>query len=261
MGRREDLEQHIQQSYQLIREYEDIRHLSSDPKEQARARRTIEEQWQFIKGHLDEYISLCKPLKVSIAADIIEIAIHFPEYETLFSPPKLGVAARDTPIPNLAQEKTMAGIPSHLSKPLREALAACDQFETNRSLRNVFAHEWLKPWRNSLPQAETLWDRVDDVIGFLHERYHRDGANALVLLLRVLSGQIDLSDNRHHQLATLADELERALGGGAPAAYLAPEANPTEGPMTYIAVDEKLLVCARAVGLVSVPKIAAGSDP
>jgi hypothetical protein len=110
----------------------------------------------------------------------------------------------------------MSGIPSHLSGPLREALADCEQFETNRSLRAVFAHEWLSPWRNSLPQADSLMGRVDAVINFLHEKRRRDGSNALVLLLRVLRGKINEHDERHQRLSDLADALETAFGGGAP---------------------------------------------
>lgn len=110
----------------------------------------------------------------------------------------------------------MAGIPSHLSNPLREALTDCEQFDTNRSLRSVFAHQLLKPFRNGLPQADTLMGRVDAVISYLHDRRRRDGSNALVLLLRVLSDQIDPEDERHHHLAALANELEPALGGASP---------------------------------------------
>ncbi|MCB0212634.1 MAG: toll/interleukin-1 receptor domain-containing protein [Anaerolineae bacterium] len=57
-------------------------------------------------------------------------------------------------------------------------------------------------------------ERVDAVISYLHEKRRRDGTNALVLLLRVLSSQIDSEDDRHHQLASLANELEQVLGDG-----------------------------------------------
>jgi hypothetical protein len=126
------------------------------------------------------------------------------------------LAGGEPPPPSPAgskQEPPMSGIPAHLSNRLREALADCEQFETHRSLRSLFAHELLKPWRNSLPQADTMMGRVDATISFLHDKRRRDGANALVLLLRVLSGQLDPEDERHHQLAELADALDRSLGG------------------------------------------------
>jgi hypothetical protein len=58
MGRKEDLEQHIRESYDLIREYEEIVRLSSDPKEKARARRVIEEQRELIQSWLPEHRQL-----------------------------------------------------------------------------------------------------------------------------------------------------------------------------------------------------------
>ncbi len=55
MGRKEDLDQHICESYALIREYEEVLRLSSDPKEKSRARREIEEQRELIGSWLEEY--------------------------------------------------------------------------------------------------------------------------------------------------------------------------------------------------------------
>ena len=80
MSRKTDLEQHIRESYKLIREFEDILRLSDNPKEQARARRAINEQWDIIKGYVAEYVPLCERLGLGIPEDITEIATHFPEY-------------------------------------------------------------------------------------------------------------------------------------------------------------------------------------
>jgi hypothetical protein len=80
MGRKEDLEANIRDSYKLIREYEDTLRLSSDPKEQARSRRAMDEQWMLVRGYLDEYIPLSERLRTSIPGDIIEIVARFPEY-------------------------------------------------------------------------------------------------------------------------------------------------------------------------------------
>jgi hypothetical protein len=65
-----DLEQHIRQSYELIKQYEDIIRLSNKPKEQARSRRVINEQWQLIKHYLAEYILLCENLHLAMPEDI-----------------------------------------------------------------------------------------------------------------------------------------------------------------------------------------------
>jgi TIR domain-containing protein/bDLD-like protein len=101
----------------------------------------------------------------------------------------------------------MSGIPSHLMISLREALADCEPFETNRSLRNLFADTRLSPWRNSLPQADTLTERVDGVISYLHDKKHRDGSNALISLLLVLAERMEVEDDRRDQLVKLAKKL------------------------------------------------------
>jgi|GEM_PF-1641365 len=81
MARKEDLEGHIRESYDLIREYEDILRLSGDPKEKARTRRAIEEQWSLIEGYLSEYRLLCQRNGTPLPAGIGEIAAH-PEIAT-----------------------------------------------------------------------------------------------------------------------------------------------------------------------------------
>jgi hypothetical protein len=80
MSRKTDLEEHIRESYNLIREYEDIRRLSDDPKEQARAQRAIEGQWNLVKGYLDEYLPLCERLRAHMPTDLVQIAARFPQY-------------------------------------------------------------------------------------------------------------------------------------------------------------------------------------
>jgi hypothetical protein len=77
MSRKIDLEQHIRESYSLIRQYEDRLRLSADPKEQARARRAIEEQWDLVRSYLGEYNALTSRLGVDIEEDIAQIATHF----------------------------------------------------------------------------------------------------------------------------------------------------------------------------------------
>ena len=90
----------------------------------------------------------------------------------------------------------MPGIPSHLLISLRAALAECDQFESHGRLRNLFADARLVPWRNNLPEAHGLSERVDSVISYLHDKKHRDGSNALVSLLLVLAEGMDAEDSR-----------------------------------------------------------------
>ncbi|WP_199334061.1 MULTISPECIES: hypothetical protein [Nostocaceae] len=106
----------------------------------------------------------------------------------------------------------MAGIPPQLLNRLRQALLECEQFESDRSLRAIFIYEPLRPWHSSLPQAQSLTSRVDNLIAFLSDKHRSDTKeNALVLFVRLLSEQIDEADERHQRLTDLALELERAI--------------------------------------------------
>jgi|GEM_PF-1451688 len=73
MGRKEDLERHIRESYELIRDYETIIRQTDSPKERQRAKHAIEEQREVIKGHGEEYLRLCRNLEVPPAQFIAEI--------------------------------------------------------------------------------------------------------------------------------------------------------------------------------------------
>jgi hypothetical protein len=75
VSRKDDLEENIRESYQLVREYETLRQDTDDPKEKRRVERAMKEQWELIKGYLSEYAPLCENLGLSIAQDIAEIAI------------------------------------------------------------------------------------------------------------------------------------------------------------------------------------------
>jgi hypothetical protein len=121
-------------------------------------------------------------------------------------------------LPTLVQEISMTGIPSHLIISLREILSNCEQFETNRDLRNLFADQRIVPWRNNLPQADTVMERVENVIGYLHDKSHRNGSNALLLLLMVLTDTISPGDDRHERLKTLASNLAVAISQAVPRA-------------------------------------------
>jgi len=98
MSRKTDLEQHIRESYQLIREYEEIQRLSDDPKEQARSRRAIEEQRVLIKGYLAEYVPLCERLGLTMPEDIAEMVARFPRIASpSFLPPGPSVRPSSPP--------------------------------------------------------------------------------------------------------------------------------------------------------------------
>lgn len=110
----------------------------------------------------------------------------------------------------------MAGISSQLIMSLRTVLADCEQFETNRSLRNLFSDERIMPWKNNLPQTDSVMGRVESIIGYLQNKKHKDGTSALMLMLLVLADTINFDDNRHNQLTVLAADVASALGQSTP---------------------------------------------
>jgi formylglycine-generating enzyme required for sulfatase activity len=71
MAPKDDLERAIRESYQIIRECEDIIRTSATPDERARLRRVISEQWGLIEGYLTDYHPL---VDGDLPADIDEIA-------------------------------------------------------------------------------------------------------------------------------------------------------------------------------------------
>jgi hypothetical protein len=101
MSRKTDLERHIRESYDLIREYEAILQTSSDPKEKARTRRDMKEQWALIEGYLADY----RPLAGGALPEAIaQIAAHFSS--------RLGgpVSALDTPEAQAARARYLAAL-------------------------------------------------------------------------------------------------------------------------------------------------------
>ena len=76
----DDLEIHIRDSYTLIREYEQIRQDTDNPKERHRCKREADFQWELIESYLNDYINTCTNLGRDVPPDIRQIASHFPKY-------------------------------------------------------------------------------------------------------------------------------------------------------------------------------------
>ena len=74
MTRRMDLEQHIRDSYEIIRGYEMDIQVTNRHEEKLRAGRMIEEQWGLIEGYLAEYRPL---VSGDLPPDIAEVAARF----------------------------------------------------------------------------------------------------------------------------------------------------------------------------------------
>ena len=104
MARKTDLEGHIRESYGLIRQYEEMLRLSADPKEQARSRRGIEEQWELIERYLAEYVPLCEHLSLTVPEDITEISVT------------AGISLPSMPPDELAPTSSLVGLAGSLTE-------------------------------------------------------------------------------------------------------------------------------------------------
>jgi tetratricopeptide (TPR) repeat protein len=74
MSRRDDLEQRIRESYDIVREYEEIVQVSDRPEEVKRARHQIDEQWSRVREPLVQYLAICRRRGLAVPDDIAEIA-------------------------------------------------------------------------------------------------------------------------------------------------------------------------------------------
>ncbi|MBD2514715.1 trypsin-like peptidase domain-containing protein [Nostoc sp. FACHB-973] len=172
---------------------------------------------------------------------------------------------------HVAVTNDMPGIPENIYPRLWRTLSNCDQFRTNDRLIDFFdSNDVLKPWCNNLPETSSRDERAQRVIAYLDDEYRNDTKeNVLMILLRLLTKQIDPVKELHQTLSELIQELEPILAlksNSKPNLIVLQsiderkaEANPKGEPMPYIAADEKLLNCARAVARVSVPKIVNGN--
>jgi hypothetical protein len=113
---------------------------------------------------------------------------------------------------NSPKRSHLRGVPQEILTALRQALIACDEFSSSQQLRAVFSTEKLTPWQSRIPDATSVSDRVDLVVGYLISKYLVSGENALVILTTELSARYDPTDARHSRLAELANNLERTLG-------------------------------------------------
>jgi len=106
----------------------------------------------------------------------------------------------------------MAAIPPDLYNRLRNVLVRCEAFSSYDELRIAFADPRIIPWRNRVPIAQSVAERVSTTISFLYENYNTKQQNALVLFLNVLSESMHPDDERHRDLINFANEFEEVLG-------------------------------------------------
>jgi V8-like Glu-specific endopeptidase len=148
----------------------------------------------------------------------------------------------------------MPGIPSVLVSSLRQLLLNCNEFHSSRQLYAVFSHDELRPFQTSLPEAQSVAERVDLVIAYLSDQYRSTDENALWLLLKILAEKYDLEDDRHNRLVTLANSIEWLNKLSRKSESSIREANPQSSEMLSIAEAEKMLSLARSVARIEVPR-------
>jgi len=125
------------------------------------------------------------------------------------APPPQAQASGEQPVADAAS----IGIPPDLYRRLQQTLARSEALATDRTLRALFVDNRLSPWRNQLPQADSVKSRVQLVVDFLYTRERKEtGDNALVLLLQALRDRSDPADAIHGTLEELAEELAQQGG-------------------------------------------------
>jgi len=90
---------------------------------------------------------------------------------------------------------------------LRALLRRCDEMSNTADLRALFTDERLRPWRDGVPETDSLRSRVDRLIDYLGDKRNTNSQSALTLLLWVLAERYEPDDERHHNLLALASEL------------------------------------------------------
>lgn len=113
MSRKTDLETHIRESYDLIRQYEEVVQVSENPNEKKRAEREMTRQRQLINGYLAEYGRIIAGSKDTVPEDIGEVATALgvtlpvapktPEQATAAQKTEEHIAAPEAPSPQGGQ--------------------------------------------------------------------------------------------------------------------------------------------------------------
>ena len=78
MDRLKDLEHHVEEAYYLVNEYEEIIRTAGEPDLKLRSKRKREDQWDLIRGYLEEYVRQLRGRRMP--EWLTQIASHFPEY-------------------------------------------------------------------------------------------------------------------------------------------------------------------------------------
>lgn len=227
MSRKTDLEQHIRESYNLTRDFEDILRLSDNPKEKARARRAIEEQQEFVKGYLEEYTSLCERVSLTMPEDIVEIAIT------------AGISLPSSPPVQPQTGPTPTSSPAGATRSLPNAYAL---------LIGVGAYQHLSPLSKTTTDASDLYS--------LMTQSGYPAANSALLLndqasKTAISDKLDWLARRAGSDSTVliffSGHGAQRIGGFEPGEYLCPAEADWHNLRATAISDQELTVALRAI--------------
>lgn len=107
------------------------------------------------------------------------------------------------------------GLSSKFYVQMREILIDCGKFGNGAKLKSIFLNSKLKVWRASFvskPLASSTIDRVDAVIDFFIDKWHRNtNENGLLLLFQVLGEEANLADECRQRFIGMSETLKNIL--------------------------------------------------
>jgi len=104
-----------------------------------------------------------------------------------------------------------AGLPPQLYRRCFDALLQCQEFSSHEALQALFVVSELMPFGDVLPRAETMSDRVAQLIAYLVAIRLSDGRPVLPIFLATLRNRLRPGDALRDQLAALVQDIEQEL--------------------------------------------------
>lgn len=230
MSRKTDLESHIRESYDLIRQYEEIIQVSENPNEKKRAGREMTRQRQLINGYLAEYGRIITGSNEAVPEDIGEVATA------------LGVTL---PVAPMTSEQATTAHKTEEHIPAPEAPSPQDS-QPNPRMRRFALLIGIGAYTNIRPLNKTVTD-ASDLHKLLLTHGYEEGHCKVLLDKSATKGAISDALDQLARTVRPDDSVllffsghgARRVGGFEPGEYLCPvEANWYNLRGTAISSDE-----------------------
>lgn len=105
----------------------------------------------------------------------------------------------------------MLGLPFKLHHRCRTTLLKCSEFDSDATLRAVFAISELRPFRYRLPEASNRSERVNACLEFLPDQHLNDGRAVLPIFLDALCNRYQLGDALRDELQALCENIQAVV--------------------------------------------------